>query len=102
MIQILPIGTPVWVALPAAPGAGRSCRYGDGVVVSHVPCGACWNRYAAAHRFVTVTPESYRQAAADCRRPAGMYVAGLGRPIAITPDSPAIAVPTTTEERSAA
>ncbi|MEU3990164.1 hypothetical protein AB0F24_17605 [Streptomyces platensis] len=102
MIQILPIGTPVWVADPADPGTGRRDRSGDGIVVSHMPCTACWARYAAKHRFVTVTPDTYRKAAADCRRPAGMYVAGLGRPIAITPDSPAIAVPITSDERSAA
>lgn len=102
MIQILPIGTPVWVADPADPGAGRRERSGDGIVVSHVPCGPCWDRYADRHRFVTVTPESYRRAAAECRRPAGMYVAGPGRPIAITPEGPAIAVPITSDERSAA
>lgn len=102
MIQILPIGTPVWVAEPADPATGRRYRSGDGIVVSHLPCRACWDRYAERHQFVTVTPDTYRQASAACQTPAGMYVAGLGQPIAITPDGPAIAVPITSEERSAA
>lgn len=100
-MNVLPIGTRVWVAQAACPAIGRRDVSGDGIVTGHVPCSPCWQRYVGSGRHVTRA--GYRAAAESCTEPSG-FVVSLGRlPIAVTDGDPTvIAVPITSEERSAA
>ncbi|WP_329330801.1 hypothetical protein OIU81_03155 [Streptomyces sp. NBC_01454] len=103
MTQILPIGTPVWVAQGEQPkwGRGRPHVVGEGVVIGHLPCDTCWQRYLDGGGRVTA--DGYRAAAADCREPAGYVASVKGLPLVVTPDDPTVlAVPITSDERSAA
>ncbi|SHL73831.1 hypothetical protein [Streptomyces yunnanensis] len=101
MIQILPIGTPVWVAQAADPSTGRRALAGDGVVTGHVPCSACWQRYTGSIR--RMSRAAYAAVAAACDRPAGFVVTVHRRPVTVTADDPTvIAVPITSDERSTA
>lgn len=101
MIQILPIGTPVWVAQAARPDGTRRALADDGVVTGRVPCTDCWRRCVDDGGQVSVV--GYRAAAAACREPAGYVVSVRGFPVTVIDGDPTvIAVPITTDERSAA
>lgn len=100
-MNVLPIGTPVWVAQAADPDAGRRAVTGDGTVTSHLPCGVCWQWFVSRHR--RPTPATAKAAAAQCTNPAGFVVTAGRRPIAITDGDPTvIVVPITSDEWSAA
>ena len=101
MIQILPIGTPVWVAQAATASRPHRALAGDGVVVSHVPCGACWQRYVGSGQHITRS--SYTAVQVGCDRPIGMVATVRGLPVTVTSgDSTVIAIPITSTDRSAA
>lgn len=101
MIQILPIGTPVWVAQAARPDGTRRALAGDGVVSGRVPCDVC-----LAHQSVpgeAMTPAAYALAAAICREPVGYVAMVRGLPVTVTADDDTVlVVPITSDERSAA
>lgn len=100
-MSVLPIGTPVWVAQAADPQRRRRALYGDGVIVSHVPCSACWQRYVGSGRHIT--RGDYSAVQTGCREPAGFVVMVRGLPVTVTPDDDAVlVVPITSDERSAA
>ncbi|KIZ16887.1 hypothetical protein [Streptomyces natalensis] len=101
-MSVLPIGTPLWVAQAARPDGTRRALAGDGTVVSHVPCDACWQRYAAAD-LRRMSPAAYAAVAAACDRPAGFVATVHGWPVTVTAsDDTVLAVPITSDERSAA
>ncbi len=100
MIQILPIGTPVWVAQAARPDGMRRALCGDGVVTALVCCTACHDRWLAGRH---VTPALYRRIVASCRQPAGFVATVRGLPVTVTAgDDTVLAVPIASGERSAA
>ncbi|GGX49232.1 hypothetical protein [Streptomyces noursei] len=99
--MILPIGTLVWVAQAADPSRRRRAMAGDGVVTSHVPCSACWQQYASSIR--RMSRAAYAAVAAACDKPAGFVATVHHRPVTVMPDDPTVlAVPITSDERSAA
>ncbi len=101
MTLILPIGTPVWVAQAARPDGVRRALKGDGMVTGRVPCDVCLAQQAVPGR--AMTPAAYGIAAAMCREPVGYVARVRGLPVTVTPDDPTvIAVPITSDERSAA
>lgn len=101
MIQILPIGTPVWVAQAAAPVKRRRALAGDGIVVSHVPCSACWQRHVGSGRHIT--RRDYSAVQVGCDRPIGFVATVRGLPVTVLAgDDTVLAVPIATDERSAA
>jgi hypothetical protein len=103
MIQILPIGTRVWVAQGEQRkwGKGRPHVVGEGVVTGHLPCHVCWQQYVDGGGLVTAA--GYRAAADVCQEPAGYVASVKGLPLVVTPDDPTVlAVPITSDERSAA
>ena len=100
-MSVLPIGTPVWVAQAAAPAKRRRALAGDGVVVSHVPCSACWQRHVGSGRHIT--RGDYTAVQTGCDRPVGMVATVRGLPVTVLcDDDSVIAVPVTSDERSAA
>ncbi|MFF7411592.1 hypothetical protein [Streptomyces lydicus] len=100
MIQILPIGTPVWVAQAACPDGTRRALCGDGVVTALVCCVDCHNEHVGGRH---ITPADYRVVAAACRRPSGYVATVRGIPVTVTADDDSVlAVPITSDERSAA
>ncbi|MFD8545584.1 hypothetical protein [Streptomyces sp. NPDC059649] len=101
MIQILPIGTPVWVAQAARPDGTRRALCGDGVVSTNVPCDVCLAQQSGPSR--EMTPAAYAIAAVACEEPVGFVAMVRGLPVTVTPDdNTVIAVPITSDERSAA
>ncbi|GES27852.1 hypothetical protein AB0G60_02980 [Streptomyces angustmyceticus] len=103
MIQILPIGTLVWVAQGEQRklGRGRPHVVGDGVVTAHLPCSACWQRHVDDGGHVSAA--GYRAAADACEEPAGYVASVKGLPLIVAPgDETVLAVPITSTDRSAA
>lgn len=103
MIPILPIGTRVWVAQGEQRkwGRGRPHVVGDGVVTGHLPCHACWQRHVAGGGRVSAA--GYRAAADACQEPVGYVASVKGLPLIVAPgDDTVLAVPITSDERSAA
>ncbi|MEV7466187.1 hypothetical protein AB0O20_06680 [Streptomyces kronopolitis] len=100
-MSILPINTPVWVAQAADPQRRRRALAGDGVVVSHVPCSACWQRHVGGGRHIT--RRDYTAVQAGCREPIGFVATVRGLPVTVLDgDDTVLAVPIVADERSAA
>lgn len=99
--MILPIGTPVWVAQGEQREQGRPHIVGEGTVTGHLPCNTCWQKYLDDGGRVTAA--SYRAAADACQEPSGYVASVKGLPLIVAPgDNTALAVPITSDERSAA